>query len=62
MLTRVDQGPKHPIVIRMFGVGPILGAQLMDEIGDVLRFEYKQALVAFADVDAPSCQSGAIET
>ena len=46
----------------MIGVGPVLGPQLMAEIGDVRRFEHKRSLVAFAGVDAPPCQSGAFES
>ena len=50
------------IVMRMFGVGPVLGPQLMAEIGDVRRFDRKQSLVAFAGVDAPPCQSGTFDS
>ena len=45
----------------MFGVGPILGPQLMAEIGDVRRFHSKKALVAFAGIDAPPYQSGTMD-
>ena len=45
----------------MFGVGPILGPQLMAEIGDVSRFHSKKALVAFAGIDAPPYQSGTMD-
>ena len=62
MLTLASQLPEYPIVMRMFGVGPVLGPQLMAEIGDVRRFHCKQSLVAFAGVDAPPCQSGAFES
>lgn len=62
MLTLASQLPEFPIVMRMFGVGPVLGPQLMAEIGDVRRFDRKQSLVAFAGVDAPPCQSGAFES
>lgn len=62
MLILVSQLPEYPIVIRVFGVVPILGPQLMAEIGDVRRFNHKQSLVAFASVDAPPCQSGAFES
>lgn len=62
MLALASQLPEYPIVMRMFGVGPVLGPQLMAEIGDVRRFERKQALVAFAGVDAPPCQSGTFES
>lgn len=62
MLTLASQLPEYPIVMRMFGVGPVLGPQLMAEIGDVRRFHCKQSLMAFAGVDAPPCQSGTFES
>ena len=52
--------PEYPVVMEMFGVGPILGPQLMAEIGDVRRFHSKKALVAFAGIDAPPNDSGDI--
>ena len=58
MLTLASQLPEYPIVMRMFGVGPVLGPQLMAEIGDVRRFDRKQALVAFAGIDPMPNQSG----
>ena len=45
----------------MFGVGPVLGPQLMAEIGNVRRFHSKKALVAFAGIDAPPYQSGQMD-
>ena len=62
MLSLAAQLPEYPVVMRMFGVGPVLGPQLMAEIGDVRRFDRKQSLVAFAGVDAPPCQSGTFES
>lgn len=53
--------PEYPVVMRMFGVGPELGPQLMAEIGDVRRFHSKKALVAFAGIDAPPYQSGQMD-
>lgn len=53
--------PEYPVVMRMFGVGPALGPQLMAEIGDVRRFHAKKALVAFAGIDAPPYQSGQMD-
>ena len=50
--------PEYPVVMEMFGVGPVLGPQLMAEIGDVRHFHSKKALVAFAGIDAPPYQSG----
>ena len=52
---------EYPMVMRMFGVGPALGPQLMAEIGDVRRFHSKKALVAFAGIDAPPYQSGQMD-
>lgn len=62
MLTLAAQLPEYPVVMQMFGVGPVLGPQLMAEIGDVRRFDRKQSLVAFAGVDAPPFQSGTFES
>lgn len=53
--------PEYPVVMKMFGVGPALGPQLMGEIGHVCRFHSKKALVAFAGIDAPPYQSGKME-
>ena len=53
--------PEYDIVMSMSGVGVITGPQLMAEIGDVRRFKNKNALVAFAGVDAPPYQSGAFD-
>ena len=53
--------PEYPVVMGMFGAGPVLGPQLMAEIGDVRRFYSKKALVAFAGIDAPPYQSGQID-
>ena len=60
MQTLAASLPEYEIVMQMFGVGPILGPQLMAEIGDVRRFYSKKALVAFAGIDAPPFQSGKI--
>ena len=50
--------PEYPIVMNMYGIGSILGPQLMAEIGDVRRFHSKKALVAYAGLDAPPFESG----
>lgn len=46
MLTLASKLPEFPVVMKMFGVGPVLGPQLIAEIGDVRRFHHKQSLVA----------------
>lgn len=50
--------PEYPVVMQMYGVGKSFGPQLVAEIGDVRRFERKQALVAFAGIDPMPNQSG----
>jgi transposase len=50
--------PEYPIVRDMYGIGDITAAQLMGEIGDVLRFQRRSSLVAFAGVDPQPNQSG----
>ena len=52
--------PEYPVVMKMFGVGPALGPQLMAEIGDIRRFHSKKALVAFAGIDSPPNDSGQV--
>lgn len=50
--------PEYDVVMSFFGVGSVLGSQLIAEIGDVSRFSNKKALVGFAGLDAPPFQSG----
>ena len=58
MQSLASQLPEYPVVMRMYGVGPTLGPQLMAEIGDARRFYSKKALVAYAGLDAPPNDSG----
>ena len=50
--------PEYPVVMAMKGVGPSLGPQLMAEIGDIMRFNHKGAITAFAGVDPGVNASG----
>ena len=45
----------------MPGVGAVLGAALLAEIGDVQRFATSQKLVAYAGIDATVYQTGEFE-
>jgi transposase len=56
-----EQLPEYPVVMSMYGVGSSLGPQLMAEIGDVMRFERRNSLTAFAGVDPGANQSGTYE-
>ena len=61
MLSLAASLPEYPVVIQMYGVGPVLGPQLMAEIGDVRRFRSKKSLVAFAGIDSPPNDSGQVQ-
>ena len=43
------------------GIGPVLGAVILGEIGDIHRFESPSKLVAYAGIDASVSQSGDFE-
>ena len=43
--------PEYPIVMAMEGVGPSLNPQFMSEIGDVLQFTHKGAIISFDGVE-----------
>lgn len=60
MQTLASSLPEYPVVMKMFGVGPTLGPQLMAEIGNIRRFHSKKALVAFAGLDSPPDDSGQV--
>jgi len=49
----------NSVVTTLPGVGPVVGAILIGEIGDISRFEDCHKLVAFAGLDASVHQSGA---
>jgi hypothetical protein len=50
--------PEYPVAMEFYGVGDILGPQLMAETGNVLRFEKKSSLVAFAGLEPTDNSSG----
>lgn len=43
------------------GIGPVLGAVILSEVGDISRFEDGKKLVAYAGIDAAVSQSGEFE-
>ena len=55
------QLPEYNTVMNFYGVGTILGSQLMAEIGDTRRFHNRKAITAFAGLDAPPFQSGGLD-
>ena len=54
--------PEWSVVNSIFGVGELLGSQLIAEIGDVRNFKNKHSLIGFAGLDAPPNQSGKFES
>jgi transposase len=55
----MDQIPQFITTIP--GVGPVTGAAILSEIGDVNRFENSEKLVAYAGIDATVYQTGQFE-
>ena len=43
------------------GIGPVLGAVILSEMGDISRFKNAKKLVAYAGIDATVSQSGNFE-
>ena len=50
--------PEYSTVMGIYGVGETYGPQLIAEIGDITRFNHREALTAYAGVDPGSNQSG----
>ena len=50
--------PEYDTVMNMYGVGPTFGPQLIAEIGDISRFQHREALTAYAGVDPGKNDSG----
>ena len=56
------QLPEYEAVMDMYGVGKILGSQLIAEIGDIRKLHSGKALVAMAGIDPPPHQSRTVDT
>lgn len=56
-----SQLPEYNTVMDFYGVGTVLGSQLIAEIGDTRRFHNRKAITAFAGLDAPPYQSGTLD-
>ena len=48
----------NPTITSIPGIGPILGAVILSEIGDISRFKSADKLAAFAGIDPTVNQSG----
>lgn len=56
-----SQLPEYDTVMEMFGVGTVLGSQIIADVGDVRRFHSRRAITAYAGLDAPPYQSGTLD-
>ncbi len=48
----------NPVITSIPGIGPVLGAVILSEIGDISRFKSADKLAAFAGIDPTVNQSG----
>jgi len=55
----MQQIPQH--ITSIPGIGPVTGAAILAEIGDIQRFETADKLVAYAGIDASVYQTGQFE-
>jgi transposase len=55
----MQQIPQH--ITSIPGIGPVTGAAILSEIGDIQRFESADKLVAYAGIDATVYQTGQFE-
>jgi transposase len=56
-----SQLPEYETVMNMYGVGTVLGSQLIAEIGDISRLKSSKSLIALAGIDPPPNQSGQVD-
>lgn len=54
--------PEYKTVREMNCIGPVLAVRFISEIGDIRRFHSRNALIAYAGIDAPPYQSGNYES
>ena len=51
----------HSVIETVPGIGPVLGATILGEIGDIQKFSNPKKLVAYAGIDASVTKSGEYE-
>jgi transposase len=56
-----DETPYRHVIETIPGIGPVLAAAIIGEVGDITRFKNAKALVAFAGIDATIRASGQFE-
>ena len=58
--AKIDEGVEaiEPLILTVPGIGHVLGAQIVSEIGDVRRFRNAPAIVSYAGINPSISQSG----
>ena len=58
MIETAKQSPYFEIINSFYGIGEVLAAELLGELGDITRFDNHKQLIAFCGLDPTITQSG----
>lgn len=58
MIETAKQSPYFEIINSFYGIGEVLTAELLGELGDITRFDTHKQLIAFCGLDSTIIQSG----
>ncbi len=58
MIETARQSPYFKIINSLYGIGEVLAAELLGELGDITRFDNHKQLIAFCGLDPTIIQSG----
>ena len=58
MIETAKQSPYIEIINSFYGIGEVLAAELLGELGDITRFDNHKQLIAFCGLDPTIIQSG----
>lgn len=58
MIELAKQSPYFKIFNSFYGIGEVLAAELLGELGDITRFDSHKQLIAFCGLDPTIIQSG----
>ena len=58
MIETARQSPYFKIINSFYGIGEVLAAELLGELGDITRFDNHKQLIAFCGLDPTIIQSG----
>ena len=58
MIETAKKSPYYEIINSFYGIGEILTAEILGELGDITRFDSPKQLIAFCGLDPTIKQSG----